>query len=477
MIKKLFSHTAIYGLAPQITKIGSFLALPIITKDLTDIDYGVSGVLTAYTSAISVLATLGLKVVLVNAFFKSPGQYKWAWRQIYGFLNYWNIIYAFILGLLIYMVIPDVAEKDKWTILFLNMGPLIFFGPTKSIGTAYYQLKQKPVQIASRSAIFGFLGIGLNILFISHYKMGYMGWFWSSFIVGMIYNVSFFYPLNFVLGFKPIYNFKRRLIRNSLKVSLPLVPHYYSSYLLNSSDKMVMDVMKIGTGDIGKYNVAYTVGNVMNSLGTASGLAVGPLINGFYKKKQEKKARNLIFILQTSFFLLTFGVCLWMKEAFDFLIRNEELAKMYYLGIVIVMAYNYRPMYLAFSSKTMFYEFTNVMWKLTLTAGIINVILNLLLLPLFGFEVAAFTTFVAYMFMGYAGYYFKVFKDNTEVKYYPLLWLFTTIVLTVIAYFAVELNFYIKLLISLFTLLTGSLLVWHFNKLLKNEEVYEKGSI
>jgi O-antigen/teichoic acid export membrane protein len=464
MLKKLFSHTAIYGLAPQITKLASFFALPIITKDLTDIDYGVSGVLAAYTTALAVLATLGLRVVLVNSFFKSPSQYKWAWRQIYGFLNLWNFIYAFILGLLIYLVIPEVAEENKWTILFLNIGPLIFFGQTKTICSTYYQLKQKPLQIAVRSIIFGFLSVGLNILFISYYKMGYMGWFWSTFIVGMLTNLSYFYPLNFILNLKPIFNFKRRLIKNSLQVSLPMVPHYYSNYLLNSSDKMIMDVMRVGTGDIGKYNVAYTVGSVMNSLGTASGLAIGPLLNKYYKENKEKPAKELVFILQLTFFLITFLVCLWMKEAFTFLIRNEALAKMYYLGIIIVMAYNYRPMYLGFSTKIMYNEFTNIMWKVTFGAGLINVILNLLLIPIFGFEVAAFTTFFGYLFMGYSGYYFKAFKGINKVNYYPGFWIIITVFLTIIVYYAVELPLFAKGAISGLVSIFASFLIFKINK-------------
>lgn len=466
MLKKLFSHTAIYGLAPQITKIASFFSLPLITAELTGLDYGVAGVLAAYTTAISVLATLGLRVVLVNSFFKSPGHYKWAWRQIYGFLTLWTFLYAIILSVLIYFVVPQEAIENRWTILLLNVGPLVFFGQTSTICTTYYQLKQEPLQIALRSIIFGFLSVGLNVLFIVVYKMGYMGWFWSSFIVGLLTNASYYYPLNFVLKFKPIFNFKRRLIKNSLKISLPMVPHYYSSYLLNSSDKMVMDVMQVSTGNIGKYNVAYTVGSVMNSLGTASGLAIGPILIQFYKERREEPAKNLVFILQISFFLITFGVCVWMKELFSFLIRNEELSKMYYLGIIIVMAYNYRPMYLGFSTKTMFNEKTNVMWKVTLGAGLINVLLNLLLIPFFGFEVAAITTFIAYMFMGYAGYYFKVFNEINSAKYYPIFWVLLTIALTILAYYAVELSMWLKIGISIAVSGFAFIFIYRLNKLI-----------
>src|SRR5690554_5834854 len=100
MLKKLFSHTAIYGLAPQIPRIVSIFTLPIITKYLTEIDFGVYGVITAIAGSIAVLGNLGLNVILSNSFFRNPGQYKWGWRQIYGFLMLWNYPFAILLGIL-----------------------------------------------------------------------------------------------------------------------------------------------------------------------------------------------------------------------------------------------------------------------------------------------------------------------------------------------------------------------------------------
>ncbi|WNB16854.1 lipopolysaccharide biosynthesis protein [Marivirga arenosa] len=467
MLKKLFSHTAIYGFAPQITKIASFFSLPLITQELTELDYGIAGVLTAYTSAIAVFSFLGLRVVLVNSYFKSPKQFKWAWRQIYGFLSIWNIAYAFFLGALIYFIVPTEANDQRWLIVLLHIGPIVFFGPTSNICSTYYQLKQKPFQIAIRSVVFGILTIVLNVVFIANYKMGFMGWFWSSFIVGVIRNLSFYYPLNFVLKLTPIFNFKWRLIKSSLSVSLPMIPHYYSNYLLNSSDKMVMDVSGISTGNIGKYNVAYTVGRFTNNLGSASGLAIGPLLNKFYKDNNDMAASFLIFILQVSFFMITCLLSVWMKEIFYFLLRNETLSQMYYLGIIIVMSYNYRPMYFAANSKLMFSEKTNILWRVTLGAGLVNVILNLILLPIYGFEIAAITTFVAYIFMGYSGFSFKVFKQLTNANYYPLIWLFITLILTILVYLFKDFTISNKIIISIIFLLVGTFAIVAFNMKLK----------
>ncbi len=468
MLKRLFSHTAIYGLAPQLTKLASFLALPIITKDLTALDYGVSGVITAYATAISVFASLGLRLVLVNSFFKSPNHYKWLWRQVYGFLTLWNILYALILSVLIYAIMPAEAMDNRWLIVGLNVLPLVFFGQTQTICSTYYQINQKPFQIAVRSVIFGLLTIALNIYFISVLKMGYMGWFWSSFIVGILTNVSFYYPLNFILKITPILNYKWRLIRQSLKVSLPTVPHNYSGYLLSSSDKAIMDLMHIDTARIGVYNVATLVSTPASQFAAASTVAVGPLLNTYYKKSQDAKARNLIFLWQGAFIIGTFLFCIWLKEIFELLIRNESLRNSFQLGIIMVMAFNYRPMYAGANSKLLYTEKTKVLWRVSFVAGISNVLMNLIAIPIWGFEAAAYTTYISYMYMGYSGFYFKVFKEVNPVRFYPEIWLAVTVAATALAYGVVNLDIISKAIITSGVLLVSTIL------LVKNKNWYNE---
>jgi O-antigen/teichoic acid export membrane protein len=72
MLKKLLSHSAIYGLASQIPKLATVLSLPIITKYLTEIDFGVYGLIIAIVAGMSALSDLGLGVVIANTFYKSP---------------------------------------------------------------------------------------------------------------------------------------------------------------------------------------------------------------------------------------------------------------------------------------------------------------------------------------------------------------------------------------------------------------------
>ena len=205
----------------------------------------------------------------------------------------------------------------------------------------------------------------------------------------------------------------------------------------------------------------------MQQVGIASGFAIGPLLNVAYKKNDDLEARNLVFVLQIAFFAITFIVSVWLKEIFVFLIKNETLQNAYPLGIIIVMAYNYRPMYMGANTKLIYLEKTKLLLKVTFVAGLINVLLNCIFIPLYGYQVAAYTTFAALMYMGYVGYFFKVFKEISEVEYFPWTWLLATICLTIAAYILAEVPVGFKIIISLVAATVAWGFIHKFNKELK----------
>jgi O-antigen/teichoic acid export membrane protein len=464
MIKKLFSHSLIYGLAPQVPRIVGVFTLPIITAHLTKLDFGVYGLITAVAASLESLNTLGLNLILANFFYKSPGQFKWAWRQIYGFLILWNIPYALVLAAVIWFFIPQEAAGNTWQIVALNVLPIVFFGPTSVLGSLFYQLSGKPLQIGIRSALIGLVTVALNIFFIAKLEWGYMGWFTSYCIAQMLYHISYFFPLMYRLKITPIFNFKRRFMKRQLAISIPAVFHSYGYYFLNTSDRVIMKLVGINTGDIGLYNTSGTVSGVIQSGLGATGDAASPMLLSAYRNKEEKGARKIIFILQTGFLALTFVLSIWMKEIFRLLISNEQLRTVFPVAIILVMAYNYRPMYFGANSRLFYQEKTKTLLKVTFTAGIISVALNFCLLPFFGYQAAAYTSFAALMYMGFAGYFFRVFRENCPIDYYPLRWLGGIILLTAAASFLVYANIWIKVAITVAVILSSVFALWWIEK-------------
>lgn len=453
MLRRLFSDSLIYGLSSQLSRIAGLLSLPIITPKLSAVDFGIWGIIIAYKEALFLLFFLGMNVILSNSFFKMPRQHKWLWKQIYGALLLWGIPLSIIIGSIFYTILPIQDHNQLLLLISLILGPQLIFGPTNVLGTYYYQLNQMPKPIAVRNIIFGFLTVILNVILITVYDLGFMGWIWSYFIVNMLLSLSYWIPLNLRLNYSPIFNFKLKTIWSSLKIGAPTVPHQYSAYLLNSSDKMVMERLHVSTGDIGRYNVAYSLAGNFHAINMAINLAVGPIYLKLYKLKKDFLVKEIVNLLQVIVVTATFLFSIWSKELFFIFIKNEELNNVYTFSIFIAMAYAYGPIYSGVMSKLFFSEKTKLLWKVSLIAGLLNVFLNFLLIPIFGFEVAALTTFISLMYLGFSGNFIKSIKEVQEVEYNPIFWIAIILIATISACYIVEYNFLSKSLITVSLLL------------------------
>ncbi|MBD1398331.1 oligosaccharide flippase family protein [Pontibacter sp. JH31] len=458
MLRKLLSHAAIYGLAAQVPRLAGVLALPLITQYLTPTDYGVAGVVTAYFAAFVFLHSLGFSIVLGNSFVKYPARYQWIWRQLYGFLTGWSVFFGLLVMGVFYFVVPAEAHHDRLAIAVLNALPILLFSTTDLVSGMYCQLAQRPLPIALRSFIVGTAHVLLNIYFIAYLHLGYMGWFYSAFISALIGFIFSFYIV-FEQKLWPILRYKRQRILHTLRVSLPVVPHHFANFMLDTSDRLVLDTVGVPIRRIGLYNVASSFGIYFMSASFAVVQAATPVYMKLLAQEKSPEAalqmRSITYSLQLLFFAATFLGSLWMKEVFSLLIRNEELQQAYPLAIIILMGYNFRPMYLAVGNLLTYHEHTNKLWRISGVAGIGNIVLNFILVPLYGFEMAAYTTFAALMYMGYSGYFLKAYKELAQLPYYPMAWLLATMMLLLLAYQLREVHMLVKAGITFLTLLAG----------------------
>jgi O-antigen/teichoic acid export membrane protein len=376
--------------------------------------------------------------------------------MLFGHLVFWSIFYLLLLVIVVYIAVPASEMHNFKYILLLTVTPAIFFDSLNMIGNYYFRFTENPKVIAFVGILSGAISLFATYYCIVILEMGYMGWFIASFLASLVLFLCYFYPVFLKLKLYPILRFKKKIISKYLRVSLPMIPHNYSSYLLNSSDRVVMDLMKVNVGQIGLYNVAYKFGNAFEIMGEAVGMAVGPqYVKLFISKTKDSliTARNLTFFLMISFLAMAFLVSLWMNEIFRILIHNKELVVAYDVGIIIFMGYCYRPMYWSAVNKLASFEKTNVLWRISFVAGILNVILNLIFVNQFGIYAAAINTFISLMFVGFSGFYVTAYKKLEGVDHYPLLWLVLIIGLTVTVYLLRDVNILMKIIISFIVIL------------------------
>lgn len=450
MIKKLIGNSIIYGLAPNIPKIAALFILPILTAHLTEEDYGIAGTIVAYTMALSAFSTLGFSVVLQNAFFKHHESFKELWRDVYGFLQLWMIVFSLIQSTILYFIIPSEASVNRWWIIILTNFNGVIFGPAGFIGPLYYQLEQQPVPIAVRSIIGGLLSLVINYITIVTLKMGYMGWYISSFMGTFLINISYWWLLSKRLGISPNYRFKSSLIKQKLKISLPTIPHYYSVFLIQTSSRLVMDWYKIGLAPIGIFNIAQQITSYVETGVTAIERAAGPVCMHSIQTQNEAESKKYVYLFISITFLATFILALWSKEIFKLLIKNKELALAYPYAAVMIMALCYRPMYFAASNIYFFYEETRKILKITFAAGIIAFIANMIFIPMYGIWSAVLINYLTFLYQGYSAYIlYSVFKSKSKEKYPAVKIMFLQIILTFLAFALLDVSIAIKAQLSI----------------------------
>ena len=466
MIKKIVSHSLIYAILPKLPILLGFLMLPFLTPFLTNTDYGIFGIIMSITTGATVIKGLGLDMILMNSFihhYKSK-RYKFVWNEVQGFIFLWSIILGLLIGLLIYWILPLEAMKDRGLIITLTIIPILFYSSLQIVSTKYYQLAEKPIQIGYRSLIFGIISIVLNYYLIVVMKMGYLGWVWSLFVTETLMFLSYIYPIWICEKLYPNFLFRRRAIKRYLKVSLPLVPHTSAFFLLDFSDRIVMINLSISTANIGLYDFAYRFAGYARVFSESIHQASTPLLIKEYKKRKGTSyIKDMIFLQGFVVCFVSFTLSIWLKEIFQVMVKNEDLANTYSMGIILTMAYAYKPMYTAMATVFYYHEKTKEFWKISFVGGLINITLNIIFIPIYGYKVAVLTTFLSFLYIGFSGFLVTSFKKIYPHDFKPFMWIAYILVLLLTSYSFKDSSSLIKLLLTLilfiFTIIKSTTLI------------------
>lgn len=434
----ILKNGVLFTTAPFLPKIINVFLLPIMTMYLTDVDFGIAGTISAYTQAIGAFATLGLQVFLQTSFFKMPLEYKDIWRNIYGFLKFWMIVFAIIQAVVLYYFIPAEATENKWWIILLSQFSTVFFGPTGLIGDSYNIYNKRSIPVVWRSVTASIITILVDFVLIVYLRLGYMGWYVGTFAGQFFTNASYWYFVRYKVGLKPQYRFRWSVIKHALSVSVPTIPHYYTGYLLEGSGRMVMDQYHIPQGTIGQVSISQQLGDIYQAGLKGFNNAIAPYQMEAMREKNSHRINLLAMIFSVAVFATAFLLAIWSKEIFKILLSNENLQSAYPYFILYIMALCYRPLYTNVSNYYFFYERTKQLLLITFMSGCIAITLYIIFMPIIGVWAFLIGHYVACLYFGYAGYLYKGYREN-EANRLPVGWfLLAQLLLTGLAYLLVD---------------------------------------
>jgi len=473
MLRTILSQSLLYFLAMYMPLVANIFILPLINQFLTAEDYAIYGLTFGYLGLLAGFSDLGLTSLLQNSFYKQRETYKQIWSQFIGFLHLYRLVYGAVVIGILYFIFRHRVEADMLPIYIALVGiPVIIFDFTKTIGVRHCQFENRHRLVYIATLISGVLTISITFYTIYNLRMGFIGWFISAFVAKFFEFVYYGVYLYFVERIRPDYRFSRSLVGEKVRVALPLIPRAYSNYLINNADRGMLDFFRasmgsVTMGQIGLYNIGYNFANYFGSFNQAVNTVVSPIFFKLLANESDggKEAGSLMKNLTLLWFSVSlmsgFGLCLWLKEILMFLYPKAEFLDAYKYSVLIIMALCYRPMYVATMDSAIFREKTKSMLKITLVAGLLNIGLNLIFIPLWGIHGAVATSFISYVYMGFAGFYVRELnKYNTE-NYRPLLLLLILGMVSGLAFWAKDLEWEVKIVTTALMFAFGGLWYAH----------------
>jgi len=191
----------------------------------------------------------------------------------------------------------------------------------------------------------------------------------------------------------------RRLLGRGLRLGMPLIPHSLGIYLLNSADRVAI-VAILGLGAAGRYQVAYAIGSIGVALMTALNQAWLPLLLGAGPERRWEILTGTSRAVHRFAALVAAAIALLAPLALAIAAPpsygREEL-----VAVTAVVAFCALPY--ATSSTYLHLIFvtgrTGVMALAAPGAAVVNIALNVVLLPRVGLIGAAYATVAAYAFL------------------------------------------------------------------------------
>ena len=181
----------------------------------------------------------------------------------------------------------------------------------------------------------------------------------------------------------------------ALAFNLPLIPHYLSQNILGQADRIMIGNM-VGNSKAAIYSVAYTVASIMTLMINAINSSFIPSMYQNLDEKKYDKIEKGSFPLCIIIAVAVCGVMLIGPEVIGILASKEYAEAIYCIPPVAASIY-FTYLYTLFINVEFYFEKTKYSMIVSVLGAILNIFLNYLLIPKFGYIAAGYTTLVCYI--------------------------------------------------------------------------------
>ncbi len=463
-LKSLLKDSAIYALGNISSKVVGFILLPFYVDKLTTTEYGMLGTLEATFQLITVLASLNLYVAFVRWYSDKElqGRQESTFFTLLSviifiaiFLNICCYPFAFNISQLLF----DSGNYARLVRLMVCSAGIELIG---TIPASLCRVKSKPVQYTRNIIIRLCVVLVLTILFIVVFDRKLEGIYEAQLIGGIVYLILFIPYVAQNIKIK----FEKRILGKMFNYSLPLILSSSFGVLLGVADRFSLNFIS-GLVSVGVYSLGFKLANSIKVLIVQPiSLALPPVMFQMAEKPNAQKFYAKIMTYFTfGLMFCVLGVSLFGQEAVKLLTAKEPD---YWNAYTIIPFIAFGVLFGMMKDQAIYslqiVKRTGIIASVIIFVSLLNVGLNLLLIPYMQAVGAALATFLSQLIYFFAMLYYAQ-------RCYPVPYEFKKIFLSIglgalfcgIAYFISDWNLCWRLLIKILLLMSYPFLLYLFH--------------
>jgi O-antigen/teichoic acid export membrane protein len=458
--RKLAGETALYGLSSIIGKAINFVLVPFYTSAaiLQVEEYGIVTELYSYVAVLNVLYLYGMETAYFRFTSKAGADEKAIFNSVFTSI----LITTFALSaLLISAATPIVnwLEFPGQERFVYWLAAIIAIDSIMAIPFVKLRYEGKAKQFATYKLINIFLNVGLNLFFLYFCKNVWAGNFLSDYkeLIRPVYNPEFNVEYVFIANLianacyvllllgvlkKVRFVFNRAILMPMLIYAFPLLLSQLAGNFNEMFSRMMLKkILPDGFYEgftnqeaLGVFGACYKISMIMALAIQAFRFAAEPF---FFRESQSSDSKSTyanIFLYFGIFGLFSvLAISLNLDIVKIIFLRNEAYWTGLHIVPVLLMASLFLGLYYNLSIWFKITDKTYFGTIISVSAALITIVLNFVLIPIIGYLGSAITTLFVYLYMCLFAYFtgrrhYPVNYDVGKIGYYLLLTIFLLIV-------------------------------------------------
>jgi O-antigen/teichoic acid export membrane protein len=427
-IRRLGAETAVYGIGTVAGRFLNFLLVPFYTNVLVPAEYGVVAYLYSLIAFANVIYWYGMEAAYFK--FATSGEGGKA-RETFSTPFIAMIATSFLFSGALFAgrgaVAGWIGVPAEHTVLVGYTAGILFLDAVAVLPFASMRLAHMAKMFAWIKFLNVLSNVLLNIVLLLKYDMGVEGIFISA-IISSGLTLLLLFPV--IAGeFRPKFN--ARALAPMLRFCLPTVPAGLALMALQVIDRPILKALT-DDATVGIYQANYRLGIFMMIAVSIYDYAWRPF---FFSHASDPDARKLFARVMTYLVLLMSALfmafTLFVPDFARFEIGGHHLIHPRYwggLGIVplVMLGYFFLGISTNLSAGIYLEKKTKYLPAVNIAGALINIALNYIMIPRYGFAGAAWATFLAYFAM--AGILYAVVRRVYPVAYeWERLWKITAV--------------------------------------------------